>query len=65
MRKPAKSVPDLDLAACPFCASTDLATYEYVYAKHFTVTCVQCGAEGPRRQTPREAGWSWNRRAQD
>ncbi len=62
MRRPLAIVPDLQLSACPFCASTDVGFYEHVYAKHFAVMCNVCGAEGPRRPTCEEAGRLWNRR---
>ena len=62
MRRPLAIVPDPQLSACPFCASTDVGFYEHVYAKHFAVMCNMCGAEGPRRPTYEGAGRLWNRR---
>ena len=50
---------------CPFCASSDLGFYEYVYARHFTVMCKACGGQGPRRISPDEALQVWNRRASE
>lgn len=47
---------------CPFCTSSDLGFYEYVYAKTFTVMCEACGAQGPRRASTSEALALWNRR---
>ncbi|MBV1691403.1 Lar family restriction alleviation protein [Novosphingobium sp. G106] len=52
------------LTACPFCASSNVGFYEHVYAKHFAVKCNLCGAEGPQRSSPEEAGRLWNRRVQ-
>jgi Lar family restriction alleviation protein len=60
--KPAEYTPGLDLAACPFCASTNVGFYEHVYAQHFAVKCNLCGAEGPSRPNYEEAGRLWNRR---
>jgi hypothetical protein len=59
---PAENTPDLELVACPFCASTNLGFYEHVYAQHFAVICHLCGAEGPRRPNCEDAGKLWNRR---
>jgi Lar family restriction alleviation protein len=50
------------LAACPFCASTNVDFYEHVYAQQFAVMCNLCGAEGPQRTSHEEAGRLWNRR---
>jgi Lar family restriction alleviation protein len=63
-RRPVTGETGLDLLACPFCASTNGSFYEHVYAHHFAVMCNLCGAEGPRRSTPEEAGRAWNRRVQ-
>lgn len=63
-RRPVPAPLDLELVACPFCASTNVGFYEHVYARQFAVTCNLCGAEGPRRVAPEEAGRLWNRRAQ-
>ena len=56
-------VAGLELAACPFCASTKISFYEHVYSKQFAVMCNSCGAEGPRRPNLEEAGQMWNRRS--
>jgi Lar family restriction alleviation protein len=56
--------PSVDLAACPFCASTNLGFYEHVYGQMFAVSCNLCGAEGPRRSSQDEAVKLWNRRVQ-
>jgi Lar family restriction alleviation protein len=62
-RKPADEAPELVLAPCPFCASTNVSYYEHVYAHHFAVKCNLCGAEGPSRPTCDDAGRMWNGRA--
>ncbi|MBV1692099.1 Lar family restriction alleviation protein [Novosphingobium sp. G106] len=54
--------PAIELAPCPFCASTNVGFYEHVYAQLFAVMCKLCGAEGPRRASHDEAGRQWNRR---
>ena len=54
----------IKLEACPFCASTNVAFYEHVYAQQFAAKCQLCGAEGPRRAALEEAGRLWNRRVQ-
>lgn len=51
------------LCACPFCSSGDLGLYEYPYAKLFAVDCRQCGAQGPRHSSPKQAQALWNGRA--
>lgn len=56
--------PDYKLAACPFCASTNIEFYEHVYAQQFAIMCNLCGAEGPRRSTHEDAARHWNRRTQ-
>lgn len=61
-RRPAVDEAQEELAACPFCASTNIGLYEYVYAKEFAAACNLCGAQGPCRASPREAGKLWNRR---
>lgn len=63
-RRPFVDETDLDLLACPFCASTNVGFYEHVYAQLFAVMCNLCGAEGPRRSSHEEAGRLWNRRTQ-
>lgn len=54
--------PNIDLAACPFCAATNVGFYEHVYAQQFAIICNLCGAAGPRRSTHEEAARLWNRR---
>lgn len=54
----------LPLSACPFCTSTNVGFYEYVFAQQFVIMCNLCGAEGPRRSTHEEAAGLWNRRIQ-
>lgn len=61
-RRPAVGEAQEELAACPFCASTNVAFNEYVYPQEFAAVCNLCGAQGPRRTSPREAGKLWNRR---
>ncbi len=61
-RRPVEADPAIDLAPCPFCASTNVGFYEHVYAQLFAVMCRLCGAEGPRRASHEEAGRLWNRR---
>lgn len=61
-RRLAALMSDVRLEPCPFCTSTELGYYEHVYAKHFSVMCDTCGAEGPRRPTCAEAARLWNRR---
>jgi hypothetical protein len=61
-RRPAVAEAQEELAECPFCASTNIALYEYAYAQEFAVICNLCGGQGPRRASPREAGKLWNRR---
>ena len=51
-----------DAISCPFCTSSDLGFYEYVYAKSFTVICRACGAQGPRRASTSAALALWNGR---
>ncbi|EHJ59419.1 hypothetical protein NSU_3751 [Novosphingobium pentaromativorans US6-1] len=38
--------------------------FEHVYARHFSVMCKSCGAEGPPRSEHEEAARLWNARAQ-
>ncbi|WP_079730738.1 MULTISPECIES: Lar family restriction alleviation protein [Novosphingobium] len=52
-----------ELKACPFCGSQDVGYFEHVYARHFSVMCRSCGAEGPPRSEHEEAARLWNRRA--
>lgn len=52
------------LRICPFCSSSDLGLYEYTYAKLFAVDCRQCGAQGPRHSSPKQAQALWNCRAE-
>jgi Lar family restriction alleviation protein len=54
----------IELAPCPFCASTNLGFYEHVYAQQFGVACNLCGAEGPQRSLQDEEVKLWNRRVQ-
>jgi hypothetical protein len=61
-RRQVDGTPELDLLPCPFCASTNVGYYEHVYAKQFAVACNLCGAEGPGRPSPDEAGRMWSRR---
>jgi Lar family restriction alleviation protein len=61
-RRAVEADPAIELAACPFCASTNVGFYEHVYAQLFAVMCRLCGAEGPRRISHEEAGRLWNRR---
>lgn len=56
---------DVKLLPCPFCSATNLALYEYTYAKLFAVDCTVCGAQGPRHSSPRQAQSRWNSRASD
>jgi Lar family restriction alleviation protein len=56
---------DVQLRPCPFCSATNLVLYEYTYAKLFAVDCKDCGAQGPRHSSPRQAQTRWNRRASD
>jgi hypothetical protein len=51
------------LRPCPFCSATDLALYEYAYAKLFAVDCKGCGAQGPPHSSPRQAQSRSNERA--
>ena len=51
-----------DAQPCPFCASTNVGFYEYVYAKSFAVACRVCGGQGPHRSSTDEALKLWNRR---
>ena len=52
----------LDAKPCPFCASTSLGFYEYVYARQFAVACNMCGGQGPRRSSTDDALKMWSRR---
>jgi Lar family restriction alleviation protein len=63
-RRPVADEHEIELLACPFCASTNVDLYEHVYAQHFAVKCNLCGAEGPSRPSPEEARRLWNRRVQ-
>jgi hypothetical protein len=50
---------------CPFCGSSEAFFYEYAFSKEFAVACRQCGAQGPRRRSPRLARELWETRHQD
>lgn len=47
-----------DLAVCPFCGSIDQNTSSNGIDSYFVV-CGNCGAEGPTKDTEREAIEAW------
>jgi len=51
--------PDATMLPCPFCGGE---TYQH---RHFweVVTCRDCAADGPAKETPAEAIAAWNTRA--
>ena len=65
MRRSLNLTEGVKLRPCPFCSATNLAIYEYTYAKLFAIDCKVCGAQGPRHTSPGEVQIRWNRRASD
>ena len=61
-RRPFTGETGLILGPCPFCAATNIDFYEHSFSKDVSVICNVCGAEGPKRHDPKEAGRLWNRR---
>jgi len=61
-RRPYVEETGLALGPCPFCAATNVGFYEHSFSKEVSVMCNLCGAEGPKRSDPKEAGRLWNRR---
>ena len=51
-----------ELKPCAFCGSNDVSLARCGFGTG-RVTCLECGAEGPYRQTHSEAIAAWNRRA--
>lgn len=47
---------------CPFCGSSDAYYFEYTYSKEFAIACRACGAQGPKRRSPRKARLLWDER---
>ena len=47
---------------CPFCGSSDLFYFEHTYSKDFAIACRACGAQGPKRRSPRKARQLWDAR---
>ncbi|WP_039858137.1 Lar family restriction alleviation protein [Novosphingobium pentaromativorans] len=62
--RPFSGASGSELKPCPFCGSRDVGYFEHVYARHFSVMCKSCGAEGPPRSEHEEAARLWNARAQ-
>lgn len=53
-----------ELMPCPWCKTNEGAALGYIGqpAVAWSVSCICCGAEGPRGDTPSEAARLWNTR---
>lgn len=59
--KAGKEVESRKLKPCPLCGG--LGALKHLYYANWIVTCIECGARGPKKPTGEEAAESWNRRS--